>query len=265
LELGLEVFQPESADEPRAVEKLREAGAELGVVAAYGDILGALLLEAARRGFLNVHPSLLPDYRGAAPVNWALMRGETVTGVSVIRMVPEMDAGPILSQREVQVGPDETAGELADRLAQVGAEVLTDVVNRLDAGEELAGRPQPEQGGFHARKLTKADGRIDWSLPARAICDRVRGLTPWPGACCRLRQGRQEQRVTVLRAEPLRQDEGTEAAAPGLVLAADEEGIVVQSGDGGVRITELKPAGGRAMDAADFIHGRRLAAGDRFE
>jgi len=264
LELGLDVHQPPSANDADAVGALREAGAELGVVVAYGEILTAELLAVTARGFINAHASLLPDYRGAAPVNWAVIRGEEVTGVSVIRMEPQLDAGPVLATRRVSIGEDETAGELHDRLAPLAAEALTEVVGRMDAGEDIAGRPQPERTGFFARKLTKQDGRLDWSLPAAQLRDRVRGLTPWPGAFSELNTAGDRARATLLRVETAETDAAR--GEPGTVLRADDaEGLLVQAGRGAVRIRELRPAGGRAMTARDFIHGHRVEPGDRFE
>jgi methionyl-tRNA formyltransferase len=264
LELGLEVFQPDSSNAPEAVAVLRAARAELGVVVAYGELLSAEVLEVATGGFINLHASLLPEYRGAAPINWAVIRGETKTGVSVIRMAPELDAGPVLAQREVDIGRDETAGELAERLAAVGADVVAEVVGRLAAGEEVQGRPQPRSRGFFARKLTKADGKVDWRLPAAEVRNRVRGLTPWPGAYCELRTEDGTERVTLLRAVTADAEAEGYAAEPGAVVRCEADGIIVQAGDGLVRIEEVKPAGGRAMAAADFARGHRVRPGDRF-
>ncbi len=260
--LRLEVMQPQSANDPGCVDQLRERHAELGVVVAYGQILSPELLAVTEGGFINVHASLLPDYRGAAPINWAIIRGEEVTGVSVIRMSPQLDTGPVLAERSVPIMPDEDAGALHDRLARVGAAVCCDVVNRLDAGERMQGRPQPKQGGFFARKLTKQDGRLDWSLPAEVIRNRVRGLTPWPGAYCTFGGERREVRVTLLAVEAAA-DGGR--GAPGTVTDVDRGGgIEVLAGQGSVVVRRLKPAGGREMDASDFVHGYRVRPGDRF-
>jgi len=263
LNLGLEVCQPQRARAPAAVARLRAIRAQLGVVVAFGEILSSRLLSATERGFINLHASLLPDYRGAAPVNWALIRGETVTGVSVIRVVPELDAGPILAQRQVPIGDDEDAGELDARLADAGAEVIVDVVNLL-ACEEPPGQPQSTRAAFFARKLTKQDGRVDWSSSAEEIRNRVRGMTPWPGAYCDLEAGGNRHRVTLLRAETVDKAAAPHPHEPGTVIRADAEGIVVQAGASLLSIEQLKRAGGRAMSAADFVHGRHVKAGDRF-
>lgn len=262
LELGIPVYQPESVNCAAAREALAGAGAELGVVVAYGELLRPAVLAAVPEGFLNLHASLLPDYRGAAPINWAIMRGETRTGVSVIRVAPQLDAGPILATREVAIGRDETAGELAGRLAQVGAELLADVVGRLAAGEEVDARPQPTEAGFQARRLAKADGRVDWSMAAEEIRNRVRGLTPWPGAYAAFRHRGRTRRVALLRVEAT--DDAPAGASPGEIVAAGPGGVCVQTGRGVLRVRELKPAGKRAMSAEEFVHGYRVAAGDRF-
>lgn len=263
LDLGLQVYQPQRAGAPEAVARLHSMGADLGVVVAFGEILSPQLLAATAQGFINLHASLLPDYRGAAPVNWALIRGETLTGVSVIKLVPELDAGPILAQRQVRVGDDDNAEELEGKLAGAGAEILVDVVNLL-ACEQHPGRPQPERGGFFARKLTKQDGRIDWSLSAEEIRNRVRGLTPWPGAYCEFESDGGRHRVTLLRTEVVDKTAAPQPHRPGTVIRADAEGIVVQAGAGFLKITQLKRAGGRAMSAVDFVHGRHVKSGDRF-
>lgn len=266
LELGLTVFEPRRASAREAVANLRAARAELGAVVAFGEILRPALLTVAERGFLNVHASLLPDYRGAAPINWALIRGEKLTGVTVIRMAPKLDAGPILAQRQASIGEDENAGELEASLARAGAELLTEVVARLAAGEAIPGRPQPLEAGFFARKLTKEDGKIDWTASAEEIRNRVRGLTPWPGAYCDLEAGGRRVRVALVRVETA-DDAGParDVAELGTVVRVDAEGIVIQTGAGLLRVRELKPAGGRTMSAADFARGHRVRPGDIFK
>ncbi|MCK4374275.1 MAG: methionyl-tRNA formyltransferase, partial [Candidatus Brocadiae bacterium] len=183
---------------------------------------------------------------------------------SVIRVEPKLDAGPILAQRQMAIGEDENAGELADRLAALGADAVADIVNRLAAGEELPGRPQPRRGGFFARKLTKADGRIDWSLPPEGMHNRVRGLTPWPGAYCDLRTEGRSHRVSLLRTARTRGTAERQHHEPGTVIRAGKDGILVETGGGPITVTRLKPSGGRAMDAADFVRGHRMKPGDKF-
>jgi len=261
-ELGLTVYQPETVNSADAAARLATCRAELGVTVAFGEILAPRALAAAPRGFLNVHASLLPDYRGAAPINWAVIRGETATGVSIIRMTPTLDTGPVLARRKIDIAPEETAGELSARLSVLGAEALCDVVSRLAAGQTVEEQPQVADGGFFARKLRKEDGRLDWSRPAREVVDRVRGLTPWPGAYCEFRSADRSRRVTLLAAGTA---DGTGSGRPGEIVEAGREGLVVRAGDGAVRILRLKPAGSRAMDAGDFVRGYRVQPGDLFE
>jgi methionyl-tRNA formyltransferase len=261
-ELGLPVFQPADANTPGAVRHVRGERVDLGIVVAYGEILSAGMLDAAGQGFLNLHASLLPDYRGAAPINWAIIRGETETGVSVIRMAPRLDAGPVLAERRVRIGPDETAGELQARLATEGADLVADVVGEIAGGRPPEGRDQPRRTSFFARCLTKEDGRIDWTARAGEIHNRVRGLSPWPGAYCEFDRDGRSERVSLLRVRSV--PAGPPHGEPGTVLQAGEDGIIVKAGEGVVRILELKPAGSRAMSAVDFVNGRGLKAGDRF-
>jgi methionyl-tRNA formyltransferase len=262
-ELGLDVLSPESANEPWLAEELEKLAPDVGLTIAYGEILKPELLATARHCFLNVHASLLPHYRGAAPINWAVMRGEEQTGVSVLKMTAELDAGPVVGERVVEIGPRETAGELFHRLAARGAELAVEVLERLEAEGELTGRPQPKEAGFFARKLSKKDGRIDWSMPARDVFNRTRGLTPWPGAWCRFFHHERAVRVTLLTVRPVEQGV-PEDAKPGTVVGTDGE-ILVRTGEGAVAIERLKPAGSRAMSAEDFIHGYHVSPGDEFD
>ncbi len=264
LRMGLELCQPRSLAGASCLERLRAADAELGVVVAYGAMLGREVLSVPQQGFLNLHASLLPKYRGAAPINWALIRGEEESGVTVLRMTPELDAGPILAQRRLAIGENETAGDLHDRLSAAGSALLVEVLNRLSTGQQVPERSQDPEGVSCAPKLTKKDGRIDWRRPAGELRNRVRGLTPWPGATTRFVGAERTEEVILLdvAAEP----QADAGAQPGTVLGAgDEQGIVVQSGRGAVIIERLKPASGRAMSSADFLHGRRVRPGDRFE
>ena len=263
LRMGLPVYQPPTVNAPSAIERLRGARPELGIVVAYGELLKREVLSVPRHGFLNLHASLLPKYRGAAPINWAIIRGEKETGVTVQRMSPELDAGAIVAQQSIAIGEDDTAGDLHDRLCECGAALLLDVVERLSRGEALRERPQDPAAVSYAPKLTKKDGRMDWRQTAAQLRNRVRGLTPWPGAFCRFVGRDRTQDVIVLQAAL--GPEGVGTAPAGTVLSADDRGgIVVQTGQGTVIIEKLKPASGRAMAAADFVHGHTVRPGDRF-
>ena len=262
--MGLTVYQPRSVNRTEAAERLRAASADVGVVVAYGQILKPRVLLTARGGFLNLHASLLPKYRGAAPINWANIHGERETGVTVQRVTPDLDAGPVLAQRRVAVGADETAGELHDRLCEAGSALLVEVLGVMARGENVPALAQDASAVSWAPKLTKEDGRLDWRLGADEIRNRVRGLTPWPGATCCFVGGKRAVDVTLLRAA-VGPAAGPDAPPGAVVGIGPREEIIVRAGRGSVIIEKLKPASGRAMDAADFVHGHRVRPGDRFE
>ncbi len=264
LELGLDVYQPESVNHPEARDRIQQTGAELGIVVAYGEILPPELLEAPPRGFLNLHASLLPKYRGAAPIHWAIIRGEKQTGITIQRIMPELDSGPILQQRTVDIGSETTVGELHDQLARLGAEELSEVVNQLDAGHGIEERAQDDQKATRAPKLKKSDGEINWYQTATQIERFVRGVTPWPGAQTTLQESNKSENVILTSVKAIHPD--GEDEEPGTVITANtDDGLRVQTGDGAVIIERIKPANSREMDAADFLNGYRVDSGDRFE
>ncbi len=264
LEHDLPVLQPESINSPEFTDDLRELEPELGVVVAYGDILRRPVLELPERGFINLHASALPAYRGAAPLNWAIINGETSTGVTVIRMVEKMDAGPILAQETAPIEPDDTAGDLHDRLADLGARVLREVVDNMEAGNPPEERPQDDSQASYAPMLSGDDRDIDWSSPAGEVRNLVRGLTPWPGSRATLRTEK-EGEIGIRPLDMVADEDEESVEPPGTVLRTGDDGLVVQTGRGTVTITKLKPAGGRAMPAADFLNGHDVQPGDRFE
>src|SRR4030095_1750716 len=182
LAAGLEILQPPRLRDPEWPDRLRALGADVAVGAAFGQILPRAVLDAARRGSINVHGSLLPRYRGAAPIQWAIMRGETVTGITTFQMDEGMDTGAMLRSAPVTIGPEETAGELAARLSVLGAEVLVDTLDELDT---LTPQPQRHEDATLAPRLKRTDGHLDWSRPARELINRIRGCNPWPGALTR--------------------------------------------------------------------------------
>ena len=255
-ELGLPVIQPRSARTGELERALRESGAELAVVVAYGKILPPAVLGALPRGCVNVHASLLPKYRGAAPVQWAVIDAEPATGVAIMQLDEGMDTGPVFRMRETAIDADETAGELLARLAPIGAAELLAVIGELASGAARA-TPQASTGASHARMLTKADGAIDFAQPARLVASRIRGVDPWPGAQAMLRG----QIVKLFRA---RENErgGGEAGA---VIEIDAAGVHVACGGGAVAIREIQSPGRKRMAAAQFAAGRGIAVGDRFE
>ena len=250
LELGLPILQPKSARNGELRDALRASGAELAAVVAYGKILPKDVLEALPRGCLNVHGSILPRYRGAAPVQWAVIHGDAETGVDIMQLDEGMDTGPVLLEKRLAIDPDETAGELLDRLAPIGAAALLEALAALDT---LVPRPQDHAAATHAPMLEKSDGAIDFARPAAAVAARIRGLDPWPGAYA-MHRGQPHK---LFRARP---ESGQ--GAPGTVLAIDAAGLRVACGDGAVLIKEIQAAGRKRMAAAQFASGRGIAVGD---
>lgn len=252
---GLPLLKPERLKGNRAfLEAFREASPEVAVTAAYGKILPKELLEVPPYGFLNLHPSLLPKYRGAAPVQWALIRGEKTTGVSIMKTEEGLDTGPIYLAYETPIGPEETAWELSERLRDKGIELLLEVLSRLPHLE-----PTIQTGeASYAPPLTKEEGRIRFDDPAEAIYARHRGVQPWPGSWF-VHQG---ERVQVLRLKPVVPSEGKPQAPPGTVLEVGD-GVLVQAGEGAVRLLEVKPEGRRAMSAEAWARGRGVRPGVR--
>jgi methionyl-tRNA formyltransferase len=257
LESGLEVLQPLRAREPGFVEQLRGFHPDAIVVAAYGQILPQAILDIPKFGCVNVHTSLLPKYRGAAPIQWAILDGEPETGVTIMRMAAGLDTGDILSQRTTPIRPDDDAAALHDRLAEIGAQLLTETLLDYVAGK-ITPQAQDEAKATYARKITKEDGLIDWKAPARVLHNRIRAFTPWPGAFT-YPPGAAKRLLKIWKAIP----ESGRAGNPGEVLSADAGGIVVACGDGALRVLELQNEGGRRLTAAQFLNGHPLLGGDR--
>ena len=250
LEHGIPVFQPTKLRDGTALAQLRELDPELIVVAAYGRILPDDILNLPPMGCINVHSSLLPKYRGAAPINWAILNGEETTGVSIMYMAKELDAGDIILQKETPIGPDEDAQALTARLADLGAEALSEAVAAIGNGT-AARTPQDESRQTYASMLTKEMSPIDWTRSAREIDCQVRGLIPWPCAACELAG----QRFKVYRTAPGEQT----GAAPGTVLSAGKQGIQVACGGGeSLYLTEIQAEGGKRMAAAAYLLGHPL-------
>lgn len=264
-EHNLPVFQPESINTPEGVAGLKAFQPDLLVVAAYGQILSREVLSVPPLGGLNVHASLLPRYRGAAPIAWAIYHGETQTGVTIIRMSPSVDAGDMLAQEATPIGPDETSGEVEARLAVVGALLLLQVVAQMKTGP-VTGRKQDLALVTKAPKLTKDHGVIRWERTGPEVCHQVRAMQPWPTAFTWWqRPGQEPIRLILLRASarPLAADE---QGQPGdvLVKPADLSRLYTVAGGGTVvAVQELQPAGKRRMTAEEFLRGHRPQAGDR--
>ncbi|MFK7985678.1 MAG: methionyl-tRNA formyltransferase [Sandaracinaceae bacterium] len=254
LALGLSVEQPRKVRTPAFAESLRALEADVAVVIAYGRILPRAVLEAPRTGCVNVHASLLPRWRGAGPIQWAIAHGDAETGVCLMKMDEGMDTGPIIAVARTPIDPHETAGELGPRLADMGASLLRAHLGAWVRGE-LDVTPQPEDGTTMAPLLTKEDGRLDFTQPAQAVHDRVRAMAPWPGAFVEV----DGEPVKVHRSEVHARD--GELGMPGEVLAAGATGVDVACGVGSVRLLELQRRGKRRLAAADFLAGRPWTAG----
>jgi len=248
------VLQPRRANDPQFLAALKALVPEVIVVAAYGQLLPPALLAIPPLGCINVHASLLPKFRGAAPINWALIRGERMTGVTMMLIDETLDTGPILLQSELAIDPSDDAGTLQDRLALYGAETLAQALHGMESGA-LAARPQDHAQATYAPKLRKEDGLIVWDQRAIDVANRIRGVTPWPGA------------VTTHHGKPLRIWRATpmaasEASLPGRVATVDALGAWVDTREGVLVLVEVQPASGRRMAAAAYARGHGLRPGD---
>ncbi|HPQ67487.1 MAG TPA: methionyl-tRNA formyltransferase [bacterium] len=248
---GLPVLQPEKITH-QVREELAARKPDVIVVAAYGKILRPAMLAVPPHGCINAHASLLPHYRGAAPVNWMLVNGETQTGVTIIKMDAGIDTGPVLAERAIPIAPDDNAGTLLVKLAELAGDLLVETLPRYLAGE-IQSQPQPEEGSY-APMLRKEDGLLDWTQTATALVNRVRGMTPWPGAYT-FWQGKT---IKILQAEPV-----AGHGAPGEVLQAKKD-LLVAAGEGAVALRQLQMQGKKEMPAAAFLNGVPLAVGDTF-
>ena len=252
----LPVSQPPRCRQPDFIEHIRSLRPDLLVVAAYGQILPPALLEVPRWGCLNVHASLLPRHRGAAPIQWAIALGDAETGVTVMKMDAGLDTGDILRQAGTPITADDTAETLHARLAMLGARLLIATIPDWVAGR-ITPRPQSAQGTTYARKITREDGRLDWNLPATALVNRLRAFTPWPGAFTFLPAQPKPVLLKIRRAEVV----ATAAGRPGEVLQTGRNGLIVACGNGGLRVLELQREGGRPMGAPEFVAGHPISPG----
>ena len=268
--LGLPVWTPDTVNSAESQARLKSLSADLLVVCDYGEILRPETLATTRLGGINLHGSLLPKYRGAAPVQWAILRGETETGNSVIQMTPGLDAGPLLAQERTPIDPDEDAEHLEARLAKNGASIVLQVVDELSAG---ATKPIAQDSSLSCKapRLKKEQGAVDWSRPAQEIKNQVRGLRPWPRAFTFLhRTGAEPLRMSIdrVRINPSQGNDSTslaetvEKVAPGTIVDTHNR-LLVATGDVALELLELQPAGKRSMFAAEFLRGYRPAVGDR--
>ncbi|HEX3184638.1 MAG TPA: methionyl-tRNA formyltransferase [Pyrinomonadaceae bacterium] len=255
---GLPVYQPARIKNDEALQIFASHDADVAVVVAYGRILPEQFLQTPRRGCINVHFSLLPLYRGAAPANWAIVNGETKTGVTTMFIEPTLDTGPILLQRHTEIGANETSPELMERLSVIGAELLGETLSRLD---DLTPRPQRDQDATFAPILKKEDGLIDWTLSAVEIDRCIRGFQPWPNAYTSLKG----KGLTIWSAESVPSVSSVSEAKPGEVLTARRDDLIVNCGEQtALRLIEVQPEARKRMGVREFISGARMKVGDRF-
>jgi methionyl-tRNA formyltransferase len=256
LQHNLPVFQPKRVRRPEVIAELKALKPDVTVVVAFGQILSKEALEIAPLGSINVHGSVLPRWRGAAPIQRAIMAGDTETGITTMYMDEGMDTGDICLIRTTPILPEDTGGTLHDRLAQIGAELIVETLQRLEAG--TAPRvPQPAEGVTLAAKLTRADEAIDWTRSSKELHDQIRALNPWPGAFCEGPKGP----LKIWEATPVQTDA---TAEPGMVIEiVKKQGILVKTGDGALLIESVQPSNKGRMDAISFVNGGGIAVGER--
>lgn len=263
IERGIPVLQPEKVRTEESLEELRSLNADLYVVAAYGQILTNKLLAIPRLGAINVHGSILPKYRGAAPIQYAIWKGEKESGVSIFQIVRELDAGPVFGIATTPIQSDETYGQLHDRLAEFSVGITLDVVNQLDQGIAISVPQDPSQVTFSPR-IEKEEGLIDWSKSTEELGWHLRAMQPWPNPFTFLHlAGKPPQRVIITKLQPYHRDLPFEHLAPGDLLSTPERELLVRTGDGLAKILSLQPAGKRGMTAADFLLGTTISPGDK--
>jgi methionyl-tRNA formyltransferase len=257
LQAGLTVLQPERAREENFIRALAALQPELIAVAAYGQILPKAILDLPRYGCINVHTSLLPKYRGAAPIQHAILNGDGETGVTIMKMDVGLDTGDILTQEHTPIGLSDNSQTLHDRLANLGAELLARTIPQYTDGA-IPPRPQPAEGVSYAAKIKRQDGEINWAQPAQVIWNRIRGLVPWPGAFSHLPGQPQPHLLKIWEAKPV-----DRSGEPGCVLQADKSGIIIGCGHGALMISLLQREGGRRLTAAEFLAGHSLEVGEK--
>jgi methionyl-tRNA formyltransferase len=258
IEAGLGIFQPQKMRAPEALDFFASASPDAVVIIAYGQIIPQRLIDIPRLGWINLHGSLLPKYRGAAPMQWAIANGEARTGLTTMKIEAGLDTGPMLLKYETPIGPDETSPELSARLAEAGAPLITDTLRRLDRGE-ITPEPQDSSQASHARPLKKEDGRIDWSLSAQKIYNRIRGFDPWPGAFTMFRG-----KTCHVWGKPAPQGASL-SGDPGAIVVRGSEVFVICGDATALRAEFVQLEGRKRVTATEFANGARLAAGDRFD
>lgn len=266
---GLPVFDPMNVNDHESVEQLLKLDADLFVVCDYGQILSRDCLASSKLGGINLHGSLLPKYRGAAPINWAIFQGDPVTGITIIHMTSKLDGGPCLIKAETEIGSQETAEQIEPRLAKLG---VTPVLRSIDVlenwdGKSPIGQIQDPALATRAPRLKKSDGKINWSRSAVEIVNQIRAFQPWPGTFTSWDNEKLKQplRIIIHRATALPEQSGVSTVAPGSIVVSDGQALVIQTGSGQISIDTVQPAGKRLMPIGDFLRGRAPAIGDVFQ
>ena len=252
---GVPVFQPKRVREPESTAAIGAMGPDVIVVAAYGQVLPRELLALPKHGCVNIHASLLPAYRGAAPINWAIINGETRTGITIMQMDEGLDTGAILAQESIPIDPRDTAGDLTEKLSELGSRLVVDTLSRIEAGG-LTAVPQDNGKASMAPLLKKDDGLIDWTMSARELHNRVRGLSPWPGA-----HGYLDGKLIKILGTDVAEGSGE----PGVLYEQGRDGLAIGTGSGLLRIVSIQPEGKKPMSAAEFLRGHRGSVGKKFE
>lgn len=258
LKYNIPVLQPVKIKEAEAVETLRTYQADIFVVAAFGQILSEEILAMPKYGCVNIHASLLPKYRGAGPIQWAIINGEKITGVTIMRMDKGLDTGDMLFQKEVAIAPDETADTLHDKLAEAGAHLIVEALAKIEAGDVTPVKQKDEESCY-AKMLTKAMGRIDWQMDAKKLDCLIRGLISWPGASTVFRG----KSLKIWKEEVVSEQDGFNAMAqPGTVVRVEKDAFYVQTGKGILKILEVQPEGKKRMAVKDFLPGYPVKVGE---
>lgn len=257
MELGLPVYQPKKVRDPEFLEVLKELNPEVIVVVAFGQLIPKSILELAPYGCINVHASLLPKYRGAAPIQWAVIDGEPETGVTIMRMDEGLDTGDMISKVTVPVSADETGGSLFDKLSEAGAKLLVETLPSLEAGTAVFEKQPEESPTAYAGMIKKSMGDLDWNRPAEELERLIRGLNPWPSAYTKL----DGKTLKIWKAQVLEEKEEEEKQMPGTILSTDQQEFKVKTGKGILKITELQLEGKKRMDTSSFLRGYHLEGG----
>lgn len=266
-EQGVPIFDPPSVNADDAIAQLKAWNADLFVVCDYGQILSRDCLATAKRGGINLHGSLLPAYRGAAPINWAIYNGETTTGITIIHMTAKLDGGPCLVKAETDIGPLETAADIEPKLAQSGVQPVLQSLEMLESwdGNSPIGEKQDRALATRAPRLSKSDGQIQWNRTAGEIVNQIRAFQPWPGSYTSWQSPSSKQPLRLIVHRAAAKADHSNDLQPGQVATVDKHQLVIQTGSGQLSLEQIQPAGKRAMPIEDFLRGHQPAVGDRFQ